>query len=165
MKFQEGGPHPVTKEKEKSPALKCPVRLCKRPGFDWKDGGPTFCPKDKMKPRARGTSKYKNVRQDSPLVGRRFDSGAERRYCEGLHLMALDGLITNLRFQETHKLEVNGLLVATYRSDASYTDGEGKEVVLDIKGHETPEFRIKKKLFRALRGFDITIVWAKDVPR
>ena len=35
------------------------------------------------------------------------------------------------------------------------TDGEIREIVEDAKGFETPEFKLKKKLMKAVHGIDI----------
>lgn len=58
-----------------------------------------------------------------------------------------------------HKLVVNGVLIATYVSDAEYTDVKtGKFVIEDTKSPITKKlapYRMKKALMKAL--FDIVI--------
>lgn len=97
-------------------------------------------------------NKHGNVKVDG------FDSKAERnRYAE-LALMEKAGQISNLRSQVDIPLIVNGELVCTYRADAVYIDEHGREVVEDTKSAHTrklPEYRIKRKLYRALFGKEI----------
>ena len=48
------------------------------------------------------------------------------------------------------KLEVNGNLVTTYIVDFVLVFPDGREEWVEVKGFETPEWKIKEKLFRAL---------------
>lgn len=98
-----------------------------------------------MKRRMR-RAKFGNV---PTMVGMiRFDSKAEaNRYCE-LRMLAQTKAIEDLRRQVTFALYgKNGSPICTYRADFTYTEGD-KQVVEDVKGAVTPEFRIKEKLFR-----------------
>jgi len=118
-------------------------------------------------------SKYGNKRAASLLVGRSFDSQAERDRGEELALMEKAGAIRNLEFQKTFKLEVNGILVATYRADFVYEEvgfkgivfgppaRKAEPVVEDVKGWLTPEYKLKKKLMLAVHGIEIQEVYAK----
>jgi hypothetical protein len=90
--------------------------------------------------------KYRNK---FTLVGMiRFASKAEaKRYCE-LRLLAQSNQIRDLKRQVTFALYgKNGAPVCNYRCDFMYDEGD-KKVVEDVKGMETPEFRIKWKLFQ-----------------
>lgn len=106
-------------------------------------------------------SKYGNRRSPSLLVGRTFDSAWEREYCEGLALQEKAGLISELHFQKTFKLEVNGELVGTYRADAAYYDEVGRYRVVDCKGVLTDLYRIKKKLMKACLGIIVEEVYKR----
>ena len=44
------------------------------------------------------------------------------------------------------------ITVTTYRADFRYKNRNGIVVVEDVKGYETPEFKIKKRLFEAYFG-------------
>ena len=46
----------------------------------------------------------------------------------------------------------------SYRADFVYIDGNGREVVEDVKGMRTPEYRIKRKLMLFIHGIRITEV-------
>jgi hypothetical protein len=56
----------------------------------------------------------------------------------------------------SYKLEINGILICTYIADLVYwRTGKPKEIVEDVKGVRTPEYKIKKKLMKAIYGIDI----------
>lgn len=88
-----------------------------------------------------------------------------KRYCE-LKLLLKAGKIANLRLQVPYKLEVNGQLVCRYVADFVYEEcpmtSEYKTVVEDTKGFLTSEFKLKRKLFKAIYGMDITCVYADE---
>lgn len=103
-------------------------------------------------------SKYGNVRTE--LDGIRFDSKAEAERYAFLKLMQKIGEVSDLEIQPGFRLEVNGKLICTYKGDFAYRDKQGRFVVEDVKGFRTPAFNLKAKLFRALKGFDISLVKA-----
>jgi hypothetical protein len=78
-----------------------------------------------------------------------------------LYLKALEraGRCRNLELQVRFPLEVNGQKICTYIADFRYEleRGEGlwEHIVEDAKGVETPEFKIKKKLMKAIHGIEI----------
>lgn len=96
--------------------------------------------------------KYRNT--PTHLNGQRFDSKGEARRWQDLQLLERAGQITSLRRQVSHRLEVNGTLIAFYRSDFEYVE-RGKHVVEDFKGVRTPEYRIKRALMKACHGIEI----------
>jgi len=78
------------------------------------------------------------------------------RYLE-LKLLEKAGRIENLQIdgpKTTFKLIVNGMLVCTYRADATYTE-DGKLVVEDSKGMKTDYYKLKSRLVRACLGIEI----------
>lgn len=85
--------------------------------------------------------------------GIEYHSQAEARYAAELDLrkraIGVDGIAGWVR-QFPVPLEVNGVLVCTYIVDFVVTHLDGREELIEIKGFETPEWRIKEKLFRAL---------------
>lgn len=96
-------------------------------------------------------NKYRNHK--TMLDGIRFDSKREaERYAE-LKLQEQCGIISDLTLQPKFKLQdgfkYNGKTekAITYIADFMYTDEDGKTVVEDVKGVETKEFKIKRKLF------------------
>lgn len=86
--------------------------------------------------------------------GIRFPSQKERDRYINLTRLQRAGHIRNLVYQKRYRLEVNGVKVADYVADFVYEerslDGVWRTVVEDTKGFETPEFKIKARLFRAL---------------
>ena len=91
--------------------------------------------------------------------GLKFDSKWEsQRY---LYLKSLEkaGRVKNLELQPKFIISVNGQKICTYIADFKY-DKEDKEgvwehVIEDAKGVETPEFKLKKKLMKAVHNIDI----------
>jgi hypothetical protein len=85
-----------------------------------------------------------------------FDS--KREYARWLVLKQsqAQGLISELQRQVTFKLAVNGQLICRYRTDFTYRNAEGTVVVEDAKGFKTPEYKLKKKLMKAIHGIEIT---------
>lgn len=85
--------------------------------------------------------------------GLRFDSQAEaRRYAELLWLER-SGAITDLEAHPRFELQPaftdnagKRWAAICYEADFAYTE-DGKRVIEDVKGFETPVFRLKRKLF------------------
>jgi hypothetical protein len=81
----------------------------------------------------------------------KFDSKYEyQKWCE-LKLLEKAGEISNLKRQYPitllPKITLNGntILPVKYIADFIY-DEKGKTIIVDTKGYETPEYKIKKKL-------------------
>lgn len=102
-------------------------------------------------------SKYSAERTE--VDGVTFASKKEaRRYAE-LRDCQRAGLLRDLKLQPRYPLMVNNVKVATYVGDFEYSDCEdGKRIIEDCKGFKTPVYRLKKKLFEALYGLEITEV-------
>lgn len=90
--------------------------------------------------RAR-RSKYGAIRTGG------YASKAEAARAHELRLLAEAGEITDLCEQPSFVVSPDGCGLIRYRPDFSYTQ-HGRQIVEDTKGLETPEFRIKLKLFR-----------------
>ena len=112
----------------------------------------------------KSPSKMRNVKCE--VDGLRFDSKKEGvRYGE-LKLLAMAGEIKDLQVHPQFDMVVNGYKVCRYVADFSYfptkARGVNQRVVEDVKGAQKcgawEKFRIKAKLFRALYGFDVTVV-------
>ncbi len=89
--------------------------------------------------------------------GRRFASRAEGARYLVLKTLETLGQIKDLRCQVRYPLVVNGVKVCAYVADFVYVDlvAECREVVEDCKGYRTPEYKLKKKLLKALHGIEI----------
>lgn len=110
-------------------------------------------------------TKYRNVKTVSGGV--RFDSKKEARRYEELMGLLQAGWITDLKLQhhftlaEAFKMpDGTPIRKMEYIADFTYTDGEGRFVVEDVKSEATrknPVYAIKKKLM-AHEGYKITEV-------
>jgi hypothetical protein len=116
-------------------------------------------------PRKRGGSKYANVHCE--VDGQRFDSKAERDRWLQLRMLERAGEIRNLRRQvkyvliEKQERPSGGIeRECSYVADFVYLRHAGQHVVEDVKGAETPEFRIKRKLMLSVHGIEVAIVRA-----
>ncbi len=119
-----------------------------------------------LKPRynpklKRSRSKYGNKK--TTVDGITFDSKWEsERY---LYLKSLEkaGRIKDLELQPRYNILVNDQKICAYVADFKYNkenaDGIWEHIVEDAKGVETPEFKLKKKLMKAV--FDIEIYLSK----
>lgn len=108
-------------------------------------------------------SKYKNKKTIVDNI--KFDSKAEaNRYIE-LKLLEKSGKISDLELQPKFTLQEKytnnkgeKVRAITYKADFCYLEGN-KIVVEDVKGVETKEFKIKKKLFEnKYRDIDFRII-------
>lgn len=90
-----------------------------------------------------------------------FASRAEARRYSELKLLERAGEISRLLLQPRYPLVVDGVKIGEYRADFSYLDKTGAVVVVDVKGVETPVFKIKRRLFEALYKISITLERAR----
>lgn len=95
-------------------------------------------------PRREKVSKYRNVR--TQIDGRRFDSKAEANRYSELCLLQRAGVISDLECQPRYVVGT-GKRPPVYVGDFAYIES-GRLIVEDVKGVQTPVFRLKAKLFR-----------------
>ena len=73
--------------------------------------------------------------------------------------MERGGLVRDLERQVSYDIIVNGEKICRYIADFRYKmvedDGTTKDVVEDAKGFETADFKIKKKLMKAVHQIDL----------
>jgi len=112
----------------------------------------------KMTFKRKPTSKYNA--QSIIVDGTRFDSKGEARRYAVLKLLERAKEISNLRRQVPYNIEVQGMLICKYVADFVYVQ-DGREIVEDFKGVITPEFKLKRKLMKAVKGIDIVLTKAK----
>ena len=88
-----------------------------------------------------------------------FDSKWEAQRWGELQAMERGGLVRDLERQVKYDIVVNGEKICRYIADFRYKivedDGTTKEVVEDAKGFETADFKIKKKLMKAVHQIDL----------
>lgn len=103
------------------------------------------------------TNKYRA--QKTEVDGITFDSKAEARRYGQLKLLVAAREIRDLELQPAYPLVVEGQKIAVYKADFRYFDRlTGKHVLEDVKSPPTAkrsDYRMKKKLVRALYGIDV----------
>ena len=92
-------------------------------------------------------NKYRN-RIAQSRDGKSFASIAERDRYEELLLLQKGKQIADLTVQPRFPIRINTFLICTYVGDFMYTEGN-QWIVEDVKGHDTPVFRLKRKMFEA----------------
>lgn len=101
-------------------------------------------------------NKYKAKR--ALLDGICFDSKAEASYYAALKLRMKAGEVCDVEYQRPYALTINGMLICTYKADFVFWDvALRRRRVVDVKGVETPAFKIKRKLMKACHGIDVEI--------
>jgi hypothetical protein len=104
----------------------------------------------------RRRNKYRN----EPVVvdGIRFASKREARRYGELRLLERAGEITNLELQPRFGITVNGVRVCDYVADFVYVLRNGQKVVEDAKGFRTPEYKLKRRLMKAIHNVEVAEV-------
>ena len=77
------------------------------------------------------------------------------------YTMQRAGVVKNLERQVRYDLVINDQKICAYIADFRYKlvdeNGFEKEIVEDAKGVETAEFKLKKKMMKAILGIDVII--------
>ncbi|MGU3399249.1 DUF1064 domain-containing protein [Brucellaceae bacterium D45D] len=94
------------------------------------------------------------------LDGIRFDSKAEASYYAALKQREKAGEVGGVELQRPFAvLGPKGELITTYKADFAFWDFiEDRFRVIDVKGVETPVFKLKRKLVRAFLGIEVEVV-------
>ena len=75
------------------------------------------------------------------------------------------GVVTELERQVRYTLSINDIKICDYVADFRYLqqgeDGLSKLIVEDAKGVLTPEFKLKKKMMKAIHNIDIHLSYKK----
>lgn len=109
-------------------------------------------------PKSRKHQKYRN--RVTETDDGRFDSEAEYRHWCHLKIRQRVGEISDLRRQVVFELAPAVVIQGRkrppirYIADMVYQEG-GKQVVADVKGAVTPEYRIKRHLMASVHGVEI----------
>lgn len=86
--------------------------------------------------------------------GNRYDSRKEAAYAATLDMLRKAKIpserVKSYERQVRIPLEVNGVTVAHWRIDFVVTYADGSVRYEEVKGYETPEYRIKRRLFEAI---------------
>ena len=108
------------------------------------------------------TNKYNNKKVT--VDGIEFDSKIEARYYEYLKELEKQGVVSEFLLQKKYLLlegfDKNGKRIRpiSYIADFEVHYADGTIEVVDIKGFETPDFRIKKKLFEYRYPFELKLI-------
>lgn len=94
--------------------------------------------------------KYRN--RKTKINGRTFDSKAEAEFYQ----LLLNHKIS-FECQKKFEIRVNGILICYYYADF-VIKGDGKDYVVDVKGYETRDFVLKRKLMKAVHGIDVLVI-------
>ena len=94
-------------------------------------------------------------------MGYTFDSIWEAERWGELSAMQRAGVVKDLERQVRYNLVINDQKICAYIADFRYKlvdeNGFEKEIVEDAKGVETAEFKLKKKMMKAILGIDVII--------
>jgi hypothetical protein len=86
-----------------------------------------------------------------------FDSMREAARYSELKLLEKGAIISRLELQPEFKFELNGKVIFKYIADFRYFEGQIR-VVEDVKGVQTPLFRLKRKLIESQFNIKIVLV-------
>lgn len=101
------------------------------------------------------------------MGGVQFDSKAEAMYYLNVLAMKRDGTIADFELQPTFNLQPafrkNGVThrAINYIADFKLIYPDGRVEIIDVKGHETKEFKIKRKLFE-YKFKDLELIIVKE---
>ncbi len=140
----------------------------------------TLCRNLKLNPiaglRDAPAPKEKYGRRKKELDGIIFDSTAEAKAYVQLKALQVNGEIWNLQLQPSYVLQEafrdesgKHHRKIVYRADFTFLrrfpDHTCRQITADVKGFQTPTFRIKEKLFRAKYPHITLEIWKPDVAR
>lgn len=136
------------KPREKGPSV---PDHCRVPGLRWQ--APRMSAAAVVAALKPKRSKY-NARR-TEYNGRTYDSAAEAAYAAELDLKKKAGLIREWIPQVRVPLEVNGIKICTMVMDFQvfYPVASGLQSqveYIEVKGFETPVYKLKRKLFEAI---------------
>ena len=104
-------------------------------------------------------NKYNAKRTD--VDGRTFDSKRESEVYRELKMRWLSGeILGDIEFQPEFSLVVNNTKVTKrpYRADFRFTEADGTQRIIDVKGVDTREGKLRRKLAEAIYGVIIEVV-------
>ena len=98
-------------------------------------------------------NKYRAVK--TVVDGITFASIAESKRYVVLKLLKRSGKIKDFKMQVRYTFELNGVKISSYIADFVVEYPNGTVMIEDVKGFETKEYRIKKKMMLAFFGIVI----------
>jgi hypothetical protein len=113
--------------------------------------------------KTRRPNKY--FAKKTVAMGLKFDSKWEAERWGQLKSMERAGIVTQLERQIRYDLTINDIKICSYIADFRYLleeeNGLFKLVVEDAKGILTPEFKLKKKLMKAIHNIELHLSYKK----
>ena len=113
--------------------------------------------------KTRRPNKY--FAKKTVAMGLKFDSKWEAERWGQLKSMERAGIVTQLERQIRYDLTINDVKICDYVADFRYLleeeDGMSKLVIEDAKGFQTPEFKLKKKLMKAIHNIELLLSYKK----
>jgi hypothetical protein len=113
--------------------------------------------------KTRRPNKY--FAKKTVAMGLKFDSKWEAERWGQLKSMERAGIVTQLERQIRYDLTINDVKICSYIADFRYLleeeNGLFKLVVEDAKGILTPEFKLKKKLMKAIHNIELHLSYKK----
>ena len=114
--------------------------------------------------KTRRPNKY--FAKKTVAMGLKFDSRWEAERWGQLKAMERAGVVTQLERQVKYELTINDVKICDYIADFRYLieeeNGLSKLVIEDAKGILTPEFKLKKKMMKAIHNIDIHLSYKKN---
>lgn len=105
-----------------------------------------------------GKKKHKYGAEKTSHAGYSFASKGEARLFDELKLREAAGEISDIQVQDTFYLTAARI---KYIADYSYTDcATGQRIAAEYKGFETPEWRIKRRLWEHYGPMSLVIYYA-----
>lgn len=111
-----------------------------------------------VKVQAGRNGKYNAAR--TPYNGVIYDSKLEAAAAAMLDLMQVGGLVTRWERQPTFDLHAG----ISYRADFRVWYAVGGPRTIDMKGHPTADFKLKKRLYESLYGPLDVVKTVQDLP-
>lgn len=98
--------------------------------------------------------------QKTVVDGIKFDSKREAEYYAELKLREKAGEVVGVELQRAFALiGNNGMLIATYKADFCFWDNIADRFrCIDVKGVETKDFKLKKKMMLGLLGINVEVI-------
>jgi len=113
--------------------------------------------------KTRRPNKY--FAKKTVAMGLKFDSKWEAERWGQLKSMERAGIVTQLERQIRYDLTINDVKICSYIADFRYLleeeNGLFNLVVEDAKGILTPEFKLKKKLMKAIHNIELHLSYKK----
>lgn len=111
-------------------------------------------PKELLKRLNPKEHKY-HAKWSKCMYGHNHPSRKEAMWCVKLHELSKERKIACLVWQPKYEIKVNGILICFHVPDFRYLVLNGPyeypvEEIIEVKGVQTPEWKLKHKLFCAL---------------